>query len=66
MSESLADHASDGLIGPVLIINTNPNAVAVAEIKLRQIAVQMPLRAMLIHALHAAFEDAVSLQPCWS
>jgi hypothetical protein len=45
ISESLANHASDGLIGPVLIVHTNPNAVAVAEIELCQIAVQMLIRA---------------------
>jgi hypothetical protein len=44
VSESLAYHASDGLIGPVLIVHAQPNAVAVAEIKLCQIAVQVHLR----------------------
>jgi hypothetical protein len=36
--------------GSVFIINSERNAVAVAEVKLRQIAVQMLLRAVLIDA----------------
>ena len=35
------------------------NIYAVAEIELRNIAVKVLLAAMLINALHAAFEDAV-------
>ena len=38
------------------IVNAERSAVVVAEIKLRKIAVQMLLGAMLIHAAHAALE----------
>jgi hypothetical protein len=34
------------------------NAIAVAKLELRKIAVQVLLAAMLINALHAALEDA--------
>jgi hypothetical protein len=61
--ESLTGCTQNGLIGPVLIVNAKRNAVAVAEIKLRQIAVQMLLSAMLVDALHAALEDRIE-QPC--
>jgi len=51
---------------PRLIIHAEGNAVAVAEFKLRQIAVQMLFGAMLIHAFRAALKDqVVALQPCW-
>ena len=41
------------------VIDTNRNAVAVPEIALIQISVQMLLFAMLIDALHAALEDLI-------
>ena len=41
----------------VLVVHAELGAVAVAEIELRQIAVQMLFAAMLIDALHAALED---------
>ena len=46
--ESLAGGTSNGLIGPVLIVNAKRDAIAVAEIKLCQIAVQMLLGTVLI------------------
>jgi len=42
-----------------LILATTGRAVAVAEIKFRDIAVKVLLLAMLIDALHAALEHAV-------
>jgi hypothetical protein len=38
--QTLPNHPSDGLIGPVLIVNAKRDAVAVTEIKFRQIAVR--------------------------
>src|ERR1700735_668047 len=42
-----------------IIIHAKRNAVAVAEIKLREITVQMLFGAMLVDALHAALEDRI-------
>jgi hypothetical protein len=42
-----------------LINNAKPDVVAVAKIKFRQIAMQVPFLAVLVDVLHAAFEDAV-------
>jgi len=41
------------------VIYAEPNAIAIAEIKLSEIAVQVLLAAMLIDALHAALEDRI-------
>ena len=40
------------------VINAKRLTIAVAEIKFRQIAMQVFLTAMLINTLHAALEDA--------
>jgi hypothetical protein len=53
------DDVLNHLVRAILVVNAQPNPVAVAEIKLCQIAMQMLLRAMLIDALHAALENAV-------
>jgi len=42
-----------------LILDAKPGTVSIAEIELGQIAVQVLLAAMLVDALHAAFEDRV-------
>ncbi len=43
--------------GALLIVHAQRDAVGIPEIKLRQIAVQVLFRAVLINALHAALED---------
>ena len=45
--------------GPLNVIYAQPNAIGIAEIKLREIAVQVLLAAMLVDALHAALEDRI-------
>lgn len=46
-------------LSPLAIFNAQLRAVAVAEIKLRNVTVQVLLRAVLVDALHAALEHAV-------
>src|SRR5258708_7473466 len=58
VSEPLAHHAMNGLIGSVLIVNAKRDPVVIPEVKFRQITVQMFLAAMLV-ALHAALEDRI-------
>jgi hypothetical protein len=55
--ESLAGSTLDRLFGPILIVDAKRDTVAIAEIKLGQIAVQVLLSAVPIDALHAALED---------
>jgi hypothetical protein len=45
ISQSLANHASDGLIDRVLIVNDKRDTIVVAEVKFREIAVQLLLGA---------------------
>ena len=45
------------LVGALGIVDANRNAVVIAEIKFRKIAMQMLFLAMLVHAVHAALED---------
>ena len=59
IGQPLADDALHGAGGALHVIYAEPNAIAIAEIELRQIAVQMLLAAMLVDALHAALEDRV-------
>src|SRR5208282_220723 len=57
--EALADDTLDHTRGTLYVIYAQPNAIAIAEIELRQIAVQMLLATVLVDALHAALEDRV-------
>ena len=57
IGQSLADEALKHPVGPLQIVTAERHAVAVAEIELCQIAVQVFLFAVLIDAAHAAFED---------
>lgn len=57
--EPLADDALQRFGSTRIIAVTERNAVAVAKIVLRQIAVQVLLTAMLVDALHAALENRV-------
>src|SRR6185437_7731722 len=52
----LANDALGQLIGAGGIVHAKRNAVVMAEVKLRKIAVQMLFAAMLVDAEHAAFE----------
>lgn len=58
IGKALAGDALQSLLGVGLIVNFERRTVAVAEVKFRQVAMQMRLATMLIDALHAAFEDA--------
>jgi len=55
----LANDTSQGVVSALGIVHTKANPVVVSEIKLSDVAVQMPFAAMLIDTLHAALEDAV-------
>ena len=59
IGEALPNRATQRPLCPVKIVHAKGNAVGVAEIKLTQISVQMLLSAMLVNALHAAFEDRI-------
>jgi hypothetical protein len=57
--QTLASRAFYGKVRAFPVADAERNAVAIMEIKLRQIAVQVHLRAVLIDALHAALEDRI-------
>src|SRR5712671_4761230 len=59
IGESLPDDALQRPLSALYIVNAKSNAIAVAEIELGQISVQMLLFAMLIDALHATLEDRI-------
>ena len=58
ISQALTADLLQGAIGALLVIPVQRRAVVVAEVKFREVAVQMLFGAMLIDALHAALEDA--------
>jgi hypothetical protein len=55
--ETLADNASDGALSALAIIYANSDPVAIAEVKLCEITVQMFLGTVLIGAFRAALEN---------
>src|ERR1700680_3973528 len=55
--EALANDTLDRPLSAFDVVNPEPHAVAVAEIELGKISVQVLLFAMLIDALHTALED---------
>src|SRR5262249_53923566 len=57
IGQPLANNASHRFGGTLRIIDAERSPVAIPKIKLGQIAVQMPLIAMLVNANHAALED---------
>ena len=59
ISQPLANDAFQSDIGACRIINAKLDPVRIAEIELRNIAVQVAFAAMLINALHATLEDAI-------
>ena len=59
IGQSLPFDAEQRAVGALDVVDAEPNAIGVPEIKLGQIAVKMLLAAMLIDADHAALENAV-------
>src|SRR6202050_5039716 len=57
IGQPLAANAFQRIVGALCILNTELRAVVVAEINLRQIAVQVLRAAMLVNASQSAFED---------
>src|SRR5438270_2896055 len=57
IGETLAHDTTEHLVGASRIITAGRNTVAVAELELRQITVQVLLGAELIDAAHPALED---------
>ena len=57
ISEALANDTLSQSVGAVSVVHAKRCAVVMAEIKLRQIAMQMLFGAMLIGAEHAALEN---------
>jgi len=57
ISEALANYTTKELLSSACVVNTFRNPIAISKIKLRKITVHVLLRAMLINALHATFED---------
>ena len=58
VGEPLTYHTLQRFVGALGIFNSERRAVAVTEIELGEIAVQVLLAAPLIDALHPALEDA--------
>src|SRR5258705_5517913 len=52
ISQPLADDAFDRTFGAFYVIYAQPNAIAIAEVVFREIAVQVLFAAMLVDALH--------------
>jgi hypothetical protein len=59
IGEPLANDTLHDPSGTLYVIYAEPDTIAIPEIKLRQLAVQMLLTAMLIDALHSALEDRI-------
>jgi hypothetical protein len=61
IGKPLANDTHKSALGALDIIYAEPDAIAIAEIKFAQIAMQMLFAAMLIDAFHATFEHAVEI-----
>src|SRR5579863_4139833 len=59
IGQSLASGGHNGAVGTFVIFDAEGRAVAIAEVKFGEIAVQMPLTAMLVDAPHPTFEDRI-------
>jgi hypothetical protein len=57
VSQPLADDAADRTLGPLYIVNTESDSVAVAEIEFCQIAVKVFFADVLIDAIDPALQD---------
>lgn len=58
VGQTLADDAAQRRNGTVTVVAAKRLAIVIPKLELCQIAMQVRLAAMLIDALHAAFEDA--------
>ena len=59
IGEALAFDPAQSNQGALNVSDAKPNTVAVAEVKFREVAVQVLLTATLVDALHAALEHAL-------
>ena len=59
VGQALSDDAFYGALGSFHVIYAKSDTIGIAEIKFRQITVQVLFLAVLISAFHAAFEDRV-------
>jgi hypothetical protein len=66
IGEALPNDAFDRAFGAFYVIYAEPDAIAIAKIEFGKVAVQMALAAMLVDALHAAFEDRIEAFNCVS
>lgn len=57
ISQALPDNAFQSQLGTLYVIYADTDTIVITEIKLRDIAVKMPLFAMLIDAFHAALKN---------
>ncbi len=57
IGQTLANDALGQILGSHKVIGAKRNAVVIAEIKFREIAMQVLFTAMLIHATHTALEN---------
>jgi hypothetical protein len=64
IGETLSNDTFDCARGALYVIYAEPDAIAIAEIEFGKIAVQMLFAAMLVDALHAAFEDRIVAFNC--
>src|ERR1700724_288113 len=64
ISKPLSDDTFQRAFGAFYVIYAKPNAIAIAKVKFGEIAMQMLLAAMLVDALHAAFEDRIVAFNC--
>ena len=64
IGEAFAYDSLYGARSSLHVIYAEPNAIAIAEIKFRQIAVQMLLTAMLVDAFHAALKNRIVTFDC--
>ena len=55
--QPLAFHTKESLFRPLFIIHAFCDAVVIAAVELGQIAVKVLFGAMLVNALHTAYED---------
>lgn len=63
ISQALAPRTFKGNRRPFSVINAKGNAMAVAEIELVQVPLQVLLAAVLVHTHHTAREDAEEAFP---
>lgn len=57
IGQPLAFHALQKVIGALYVIDAKRDAIVIAKVELGEIAVQVIMRAMLIHTFHATLEN---------